>query len=145
METAVASALAAAVPAKTDAGAAALCRRYAQLIDNAEPAARYAESIASVDAALETLAVIDPLVGSDYAKHWQKITEALAEHTVASDLGPKLLAALSALGLTVAGRGVKGAAPHGTPASRSNEPISEADRIAQQRATRAHRAGLHGA
>jgi hypothetical protein len=143
MEAAVASALAAGTVAKTDAGAAALCRRYAELMDNAEPAARYADSIAAVSSALETLAVLDPLVGVDYAKHWEKIATALAEHTVASDLGPKLLAGLSSLGLTVAGRGAaKGGTTGGTPVA---APGSAANELAERRKSRAQRAGLDGA
>ena len=38
----------------------------------------------------------------------RKIADALGRHSVMSDLGPKLLAALTALGLTPAGRGAKG-------------------------------------
>jgi hypothetical protein len=143
MTRAVGASLNEAKIAKTDLAAAALCRRYAALIDDAQPAARLADHIAAVNAALETLAVLDPLVGVDYMKAWGKITEALAAHSVASDLGPKLLAGLSALGLTVAGRGVKGGTSGvGTPAV---APAGPANELQQRRESRAERAGPNGA
>lgn len=74
-----------------DAGTEALALHYAELIDDAAPAAKYA-------AALEWLAGVD--VAPEDAKHVRAITTALARHSVASDLGPKLLATLDALGLT---------------------------------------------
>jgi hypothetical protein len=142
MARAVGASLAEAKLGKADQGAAALCRRYARLIDNAAPAAKYRESLEAVQRALDTLAVLDPVVGVDYMKHWAKITDALAEHTVASDLGPKLLVALTSLGLTLAGRGAKGGTTgDGAPA----RPASTTDRLREQREKRAQRAGADGA
>lgn len=140
MSRAVGAALAEAKLGKVDEGAVALARRYAILIDHAAPQARYRESIEAVTRALETLAVLDPVVGVDYMKHWNKITDALSAHTVASDLGPKLLAALTALGLTLAGRGVKGVSGGLAPAGPRAE--SEFERLRRERA---ERAGQHGA
>jgi hypothetical protein len=97
---AVDEALRAAVLADADKGAVALARRYAALIDDAQPSAVYARHLRAVAVAL------DP-EDESAAEHFQKIGEALAAHSVASDLGPKLLAALTALGMTAAGRGVK--------------------------------------
>lgn len=74
-----------------DRATATLAVHYAELIDDAAPAAKYA-------AALEWLAGVD--VAPEDAKHVRAITTALARHSVASDLGPKLLATLDALGLT---------------------------------------------
>lgn len=75
-----------------DRAAAALALTYASLIDNAAPDAKYAAALAW----LGTVRV------EDAAQERQRviIETALSAHTVASDLGPKLLAALDALGLT---------------------------------------------
>lgn len=89
MESAVEQALAAAVVAPADQGTTALAREYARLIDAAAPAARYTQ-------ALEWVARQGP-GDKDADRHVQTITAALAAHSVASDLGPKLLAALDAL------------------------------------------------
>lgn len=141
MARAVGASLAAVELAKVDEGAAALCRRYAALIDDAAPAAKFRESIEAVTLALETLAVLDPVVGVDYVKHWAKVTDALAAHSVASDLGPKLLAALTSLGLTLAGRGIKGVS-NGTP---NAKPRTRTDELRERRQSRAQRAGADGA
>jgi hypothetical protein len=82
-----------------DAGAVALARRYAHLIDEAALAANYGEPLRVLGMAVHT---------KDERQALQRITDALAAHSVASDLGPKLLAALTALGLTPAARQAKG-------------------------------------
>lgn len=83
-----------------DAAAVALARRYAALIDNAAPDAKYREPLRKLGAAIDPAdtAALDAL---------DRIRDALAEHSVASDLGPKLLAALSALGATPAARAAR--------------------------------------
>jgi hypothetical protein len=78
-----------------DAGTAEIARHYARLIDDAAPAAKYGEALAWLDA-------VDTNQRTE--KHAILIRAALAEHSVASDLGPKLLAALTALGATPAAR-----------------------------------------
>lgn len=119
MTRAVAAAIRAAATTtdKQDEGAKALARRYAVLIDEATAAAKYGEPLrvlARVVAAAE-----DPEAA---AKAYQKIADALAEHSVASDLGPKLLQALTALGLTPAARGTKqGGDPRAGIAQRLDE------------------------
>lgn len=90
-----------------DAAAVKLARRYAELIDNAAPAAKYRAPLRILYAALPVGA--PPPVTEAY----DKIKEALAEHSVASDLGPKLLAVLASLGMTAAGRTAKGGAADG--------------------------------
>jgi hypothetical protein len=103
---ALGSALAAAAPVPEDAAAVALARRYATLIDDAAVAAKYRRPLATLRRAV---AHYDREIGDDgAAEALGKVTEALAAHSVASDLGPKLLAALAALGMTTAGRGAKG-------------------------------------
>jgi hypothetical protein len=78
-----------------DVGTAEIARHYARLIDEAAPAGRYSEALAWLD-------------GCDTNQRTEKfpqiIRDALAEHSVASDLGPKLLAALTSLGMTPAAR-----------------------------------------
>ncbi len=99
---AVGSALTAASTAPEDAAAVALVRRYAALIDDAAVAAKYRRPLAALRRAAALLG------DDDTAEALDKITEALAAHSVASDLGPKLLAALTALGMTAAGRNARG-------------------------------------
>ena len=72
-----------------DGAALALALTYAGLIDNAAPAGKYA-------AALRWLTTSDDVP----ATHERTILAALSAHSVASDLGPKLLAALEQLQLT---------------------------------------------
>lgn len=113
--------------ADEDAMTAALVVRYAELIDDAAPAGKYEEAL---DWLAGTTALSDD---RDADKHARTIRRALARHSVASDLGPKLLAALDALLMTPRARAAARKAvttPDDKP--RSN-PI---DRIAQQRARR---------
>lgn len=117
---AVAHSLGSAKLRPEDAGAAALARQYAALIDAAQPSAIYARHLAALKRALDALADMD--VEGDYLGHFDKITAALSAHSVASDLGPKLLAVLASLGLTVAGRGSKGGDQN---ASVGDSPLDE--------------------
>jgi hypothetical protein len=98
MATAHARALTAALRAATtrpeDASTIALAKNYARLLDAAAPAARYAKAV-------EWLDTVRTDKNNDLVN---VIMAALAEHSVASDLGPKLLACLDALGMTPAAR-----------------------------------------
>lgn len=90
------------VPARA-AGAAALAVRYAELLDDAVVAKKYSNAIRVITKFVNWKAGDLP---SDMARQvessWDTIMSALAEHTTASDLGPKLLAALDRLELTPA-------------------------------------------
>lgn len=123
-----------------DAGAAALARRYAGLIDDAVPAAKYGKHLRAMEQALAMLTVLEPLAGAQATESFEKIAEALSAHSVASDLGPKLLATLTALGLTAAGRGAVAPAKGG-PAS----VPAVASKLDELRERRARRAGQHDA
>ena len=131
MSRAVAAALRQAKPEKLDAGAVQLAREYAALIDNATVSAKYRKPLEFVRHAIEWA---DD--NRDALEAFDKIADALAEHSVASDLGPKLLATLTALGLTPAGRGTKGG-QNGVPVA---NPLDE---LKARRASRAERARQH--
>lgn len=90
--------LAAAPLTVSDNAAAALVRHYAALMDHAVALRD------EVDLAWGSLSVDD----IDGRRRLVKLEAAVSAQAVASDLGPKLLAALTALGCTPAGRGVKG-------------------------------------
>jgi hypothetical protein len=118
-----------------DRSIAALARQYARLIDDAAPVARYADPLRVLTAAVAVLGSL----GVDTSKAGdalRKITIALGEHSVASDLGPKLLAALTALGMTPASRGTGGGA--GGPVV-----VDELAKLRER--SRERRAGVHGA
>jgi uncharacterized membrane-anchored protein YjiN (DUF445 family) len=87
-----------------DSGARALAERYATLLDAAEPTQQYGAWIAKVDRVLDN-ALTESTAHQQAREAWTRIRNALAEHSVASDLGPKLLDALGKLGATVAARG----------------------------------------
>lgn len=106
MSRSVAEALKTAPTLPRDDGAVALAERYAALIDAAEPSAVYARHLRVLRGALTG---VDDTVMEVFIK----VAEALSAHSVASDLGPKLLATLTALGMTAAGRSAKGGAPDG--------------------------------
>jgi hypothetical protein len=130
MTRAVAAALRQAKPEKLDAGAVQLAREYAALIDNAAVAAKYRAPLMAIRRAIDCAEEYD---NRDALEAFNKISDALAEHSVASDLGPKLLATLTSLGLTPAGRGAKGG-QNGAPAA---NPLDE---LKARRASRAERA-----
>jgi hypothetical protein len=133
MTRAVAAALREAKPEKLDAGAVQLARKYAGLIDNAAVAAKYRKPLEAVRSALLGAHTLE---AEDAIDSFNKIADALAEHSVASDLGPKLLATLTSLGLTPAGRGAKGG-QNGVPVA---NPLDE---LKARRASRAERARQH--
>jgi hypothetical protein len=90
-----------------DAGAVQLARRYAGLIDAAASAVKYRKPLETLERAVRLSD--DP----DAPEALEKLRDALAAHSVASDLGPKLLAVLTSLGMTLAGRSAKGGAQGG--------------------------------
>ena len=113
-----------------DGAAKALARRYATLIDEAAPLAKYDEPLKALRQAVSECS--DP----GAARHLAKIEAALSAHSVASDLGPKLLAVLTALGMTSAGRSTKGGAGGGVG------PVSPvASKLDELRVRRQQRSG----
>jgi hypothetical protein len=110
-----------------DRATAALALTYANLIDQAAPAAKYTKALTW----LGRLHYDDE--DEDAARHVDTIRIALAEHSVASDLGPKLLAALDALLLTARARAAAKKAV--TP---DDKPASPIDELAAARARLGH-------
>lgn len=106
---AVRSAVEAAGLLPQDAGARALAERYAALLDEVAPTrdiARAARIVGNFIA--RATGDLTEQQEREVLTAWDKLSSALAEHSVASDLGPKLLAVLIALGCTVSARGEKG-------------------------------------
>jgi hypothetical protein len=139
LETSVAAALTArATTDPHDAAAEQLAVHYATLIDAAAPAAKYRRPLETLQRAVALLDALsggdDQDSGEDATEALAKVRDALAQHSVASDLGPKLLAALEALQLTPRARAaaMKGGAA-GEPAK---SPLDE---------LRARRARRHSA
>lgn len=120
------SALGAADLTVRDKGAAALVRHYAALIDRAASLAEEADLL---------WGELDP-EDEGGRKRLYKLEQALSAQSVASDLGPKLLAGLTVLGCTLAGRGVKG----------KEQPVAidpqraAHDEVGRRRAARKHHA-----
>jgi len=135
MTRALGSALRAAKPGPADKATSELARRYATLIDDAQPAARYIRHLDGLRAALDMLATLDPPAAADAEAHFAKLTEALSTHSVMSDLGPKLLAALTALAMTPAARDAVAGGQNGAPNA------GKLDELRRRRAARAKRAG----
>lgn len=111
MESALVEALKEAPVLPRDQGAVALALRYAALIDEATPASKYRDPMRHINRAISP-------ADEKALEAWAKIADALAAHSVMSDLGPKLLATLAALGMSVSGRDAKsGGAPNGPQVS----------------------------
>ncbi len=92
-----------------DAGARSLALRYAELMDDAVPEQKWVRALRLVGDAVRERAERLPTTPADQLLGaWDRISGALSEHSTASDLGPKLLATLTALGCTPAGRSEKG-------------------------------------
>lgn len=109
MLPAVRSSLADAKLRPVDEGAKALALRYAELLDAAAVEKQYVKSLAVVERAVESASAdLPPQAADQLEAAFAKISMALAEHSTASDLGPKLLAAMTSLGLTPAARAEKG-------------------------------------
>lgn len=116
--------LAAADLTVRDRAAAVLLRHYAALMDHAVTLRD------EVDQTWLSLSLDD----IDGRRRLMKLEQAVSAQSVASDLGPKLLAALTALGCTLAGRGTKG-----KDAPRAADPKRAAhDEIAARRKARQH-------
>lgn len=111
----VGEAVKAATTKPEDAGTIALALEYARLLDAPEPASKYRE-------ALEWLHSLDPETEKG-ERHAALLRSALAEHSVTSDLGPKLLAALESLGMSPRARAaLKGGKPDDKP---GKSPLDE--------------------
>jgi hypothetical protein len=117
MSRACETSLAAAALSERDQAAAALARRYSALMDRAE--------VISETAMLE-LIDLDPDDRDGY-RRLAIVERAISSQSVASDLGPKLLATLTSLGCTLAGRGVKGKETTGaaSPARQAHDEFTE--------------------
>lgn len=105
-----------------DGAALALALTYAGLIDNAAPAGKYAAALRWVNG-----------LEDRYAEKYAPVIEAaLAAHSVASDLGPKLLSALEQLQMTPRARAAA------QKASTGDQPSSNpVDQLADRRRSRA--------
>lgn len=116
--------LAAAGLSERDGAAAALARRYSLLMDRAEEASRVA---------MLELIDLDPEDRDGY-RRLALVEKAISSQSVASDLGPKLLAALTSLGCTPAGRGIKGKDNPGaiSPARQAHDELKERREAAQR-------------
>ncbi len=119
------SSLAAAKLAPLDRGGEALALRYAELLDEAVAAQKYVSALRLVGQVIDyRVAEYNDRPGqqamaSQLSTAWDRISSALAEHSVASDLGPKLLAAMTSLNLTPAAREKK------TPAASKGGEVVE--------------------
>jgi 3-hydroxyisobutyrate dehydrogenase-like beta-hydroxyacid dehydrogenase len=80
-----------------DSAAATLAERYAELIDHAAVATTYLKPLRELRAVIAG--------NTAAAEHLTRLEVALSAHSVASDLGPKLLAVLESLGATPKARG----------------------------------------
>lgn len=102
MATAVRAALSGRVATDPrDVAAERLALTYAELMDDARPAARFRRHLEVLSRAVAGTSLEE----DDPYESFQAITTALAETTVVSDLGPKLMVTLGSLGLTAASRG----------------------------------------
>lgn len=142
LRPAVESALTAASSGEEDAGARALALRYAELLDAAVPTRDMARAVRIVSSFLAGNLSDTTPQEREVATAWDRISSALAEHSVASDLGPKLLASLTAVGATLAGRKDKSAGAGGTVLPMKS-PLEQARDEA--RAARAYAMGASGA
>lgn len=82
----------------------ALARRYAALLDEATPAGKYRRPLALLQRVAEhfrTTVNLSPVDERALDEAVNTITDALSQHSVASDLGPKLLSALERLNMTL--------------------------------------------
>lgn len=122
MATAVAKSIREGQTAPADAGAVALIKRYAELMDQAAELADEAGAIDPED--------------MDQARRLDRLSAKVSAQQVAIDLGPRLLAALTSLGLTLAGRTTTAKTDKGVPsASAIRSPVDE---LRARRAARAN-------
>jgi hypothetical protein len=120
---AVARSLAGAGLDVLDDGAVSLAERYAALLDEAKVAATYGKAVRLVGDAVERAGADMTITQQQQLNDaWDRIKGVLAEHSTVSDFGPKLLATLTALGLTPAGRQEKKSGSTGAGGQVSNMP-----------------------
>lgn len=100
------SSLAAAKLKPLDSATAAVALRYAELLDECAVEKQYVKPLEMIGQAIASVAddMMNPTQADQLVGAFKKIESALAEHTTASDLGPKLLATLTSLNLTPAAR-----------------------------------------
>jgi len=106
------------------AAASALAEHYAFLIDQAAPTKTYATAIRVLQRFIDDqITMVRPAPEQrEIERAWDTVRTALAEHSVASDLGPKLLTALERLDLTTNSAGKPGRLPAAAPAGQSGAP-----------------------
>lgn len=108
-----------------DAGAIALVKRYAALMDDVDEMRQLADAAAKAN--------------PDASPALRRLLAKVNDLSVVSDIGPKLLAALTALGLTPAGRGQH--KEGGTRAQSGDNPLAalraEHDEVARKRRAKA--------
>lgn len=119
------TALAEATPERRDAGAVALLRAYADLLDDAGVPGKYSDAL---DWVFQVAAASED---RNADKHARAILLALSLQSATSDLGPKMLAAMEALGLTPRARKVA------APAADRNGVKSPIDELRDKRRRRA--------
>ena len=120
-----------------DGAAVQLAKRYAALLDASAIPSSYR---AALDR-MERLIRAGSFTKADQDA-FTKIREALSAHTVASDLGPKYLAALASLGMTPAARDSRSELPLVVEPAPDPDPVPEgkADELRKRREQRARRA-----
>jgi len=121
------------------AATVALLRKYARLLDAAAPNAKYRRAITLLAKVVDHYQMtmrLSPLDERALEDMSNTIIVALGEHSVASDIGPKFLAALGALGLSIPAAASPGAGAGVTSGSADDELA----RLRQERRDREHRA-----
>jgi hypothetical protein len=121
LRVSVQAALDAQPPESRDAAVTELALTYARLMDDAAPAAKYAKALGWLESGADS-------EDARASEHTHTIVTALSRHTVASDLGPKLLAALEALRMSPRARA---AAMKG---GKDDKPTGRLDQLADRRA-----------
>jgi hypothetical protein len=113
-----------------DKGVATLALQYAQLIDEAVYAQKYRKMMRLVMRAVDRY---DGEDSEEVAEAYGALAAALSQHSVSSDLGPKLLASLTSLGLTPAARSDTGKATPNVSAAAGKRDELQARRADRQR------------
>lgn len=129
--------LAAGSTERQDEGARSLVLRYGALLDDAVAEQKYAKALRLVGEAVASQADGMPITsGQQLMDAWDRLSTALAEHSVASDLGPKLLATLTALGCTPAGRAEKKGGAGGSVVPVANPLLEQREQARRAREAR---------
>lgn len=122
------------------AATVALARRYAALLDEAAPAGRYRrplQLLERVAAYYRDTAKMTPVEERALDEAMNTIGDALAQHSVASDLGPKLLAALERLNMTLTKTDAKPTTPEAPSDASSVRDELKAKRRERERGAQA--------